>query len=395
MPKTKPSVYTAQFWLLCLSSFLFFASFNMLVPELPNYLTLLGGEEHKGLIVGLFSITACLSRPFSGKLADTWGRLPVMYLGVAVCVLCGLLYPVFATVAGFLMLRLLHGFSTGFTPTGNSAYIADVVPLERRGEAIGIFGLTGSLGMAVGPALGGEMGKFLSINYLFIGSAVLATLSIVVLSGMKETLPNPQKFNLRMLKIGRHEIFEPNVMPPFIVMLLNIFCFGAVLTLTPDFSEHLEMGNKGLFFTFFTLSSLGIRFLAGRASDKYGRVGVLKLSSLVLVISMITLATATTKFQFLAAAVLFGVGSGMSSPTLYAWCIDLSNPQNRGRAMATIYIALETGIGLGAFVSGWLYSNDAATLPYPFFAAAFLCFLAFLYLVFGKHEKYKSLETVS
>lgn len=365
----------------------------MLIPELPDYLTSLGGEEYKGLIIGLFAITACISRPFSGKLADTWGRMPVMYFGVLVCVVCGLLYPVFATVFGFLFLRLLHGFSTGFTPTGNSAYIADVVPLSRRGEAIGIFGLAGSLGMAAGPALGGELGKYLSIQYLFIGSAGLALLSVLVLSGMRETLPRPQPFKLKLLRVRRHEIFEPNVLPPFIVMLLNIFCFGAVLTLAPDFSEHLKMGNKGLFFTFFTVSSLGIRFLAGRASDKYGRVRVLKVSSLVLVVSMVTLATATTKFQFLAAAILFGVGSGMNSPTLYAWCIDLSHPQNRGRAMATIYIALETGIGVGAFVSGWLYGNDASTLPYPFWAAAGLCALAFLYLLFGNHAKYKSLET--
>ncbi len=377
---------------MCLSSFLFFASFNLLIPELPAYLTQLGGADYKGLIIGLFAVTACLARPFSGKLADTWGRLPVMYAGVLVCVLCGLLYPLFATVTGFLVLRFLHGFSTGFTPTGNSAYIADVVPLERRGEAIGIFGLAGSLGMAAGPALGGEMAKYFPVEILFYTSSALAAISVLVLAGMKETLPNPQKFSWKLLRVRRHELFEPNVLPPFIVMILTVFCFGAVLTLTPDFSEHLNMGNKGLFFTCFTVSSLGIRFLAGRASDKYGRVQILRVSSLLLVISMVILATAQTKFQFLASAVLFGIGSGMNSPTLYAWCIDLSHPESRGRAMATIYIALELGIGLGAFLSGWLYGNNAARLPLAFWTAGALCFAAFLYLMFGSHAKYKSQE---
>src|SRR5215217_2520312 len=107
------SKYTLKFWLLCTSSFLFSSSFNMLIPELPAYLSSLGGAGYKGYIIGLFTITAGLSRPFSGRLTDTIGRVPVMAVGSLVCVLCGLLYPMLTTVAGFLLLRLFHGFSTG------------------------------------------------------------------------------------------------------------------------------------------------------------------------------------------------------------------------------------------------------------------------------------------
>ena len=53
-----------------LSSFLFFLSFNLLLPELPDHLTRLGGGEYKGYIIALFTLTAGLSRPFTGKLAE-------------------------------------------------------------------------------------------------------------------------------------------------------------------------------------------------------------------------------------------------------------------------------------------------------------------------------------
>ena len=98
-------LYTPAFILLCISHALFAASFNMMIPELPAYLTSLGGAEHKGLIIALFTITAGISRPFSGKLADTIGRMPVMYIGVIACVVCGVLYPALAFVSGFLWLR--------------------------------------------------------------------------------------------------------------------------------------------------------------------------------------------------------------------------------------------------------------------------------------------------
>ena len=108
----------------------------MLIPELPAYLTSMGGAEYKGFIISLFTLTAGLSRPFSGRLTDRVGRIPVMAFGSLVCFVCGFLYPVFITVVPFLLLRLGHGFSTGFKPTGTAAYIADIVPANRRGEAL-------------------------------------------------------------------------------------------------------------------------------------------------------------------------------------------------------------------------------------------------------------------
>ncbi|MCV5754137.1 hypothetical protein OFN51_35620, partial [Escherichia coli] len=59
-----------QFGLLIFSNFLFSASFSMMIPELPGYLTSLGGAEYKGLIISLFTLMAGISRPFSGKLTD-------------------------------------------------------------------------------------------------------------------------------------------------------------------------------------------------------------------------------------------------------------------------------------------------------------------------------------
>ena len=132
----KHSVYTPQFWFLCVSSFLFYASFNMIIPELPAYLTSLGGADYKGLIIGLFTVTAGLSRPFSGKLADTIGRIPVIFFGTIVCFICGFSYPLVGAVGAFLLFRLVHSVSTGFQPTGTSAYVDDLLPLERLADAL-------------------------------------------------------------------------------------------------------------------------------------------------------------------------------------------------------------------------------------------------------------------
>lgn len=375
-----PGFFTLDFGLLCLSSFLFFASFNMIIPELPAYLSSLGGEEYKGLIIALFTVSAGLSRPFSGKLADKIGRIPVMVFGALVSFFSSLLYPVLATVTGFLFLRFIHGFCTGFTPTGTSAYVADIVPFQRRGEAMGIQSLFGSLGMAAGPALGGYIGSIWGIQPLFYASAATSILSILILVRLKETVTDKKPFRPGLLRLNRHEIIEKRVLTPSLILFFAVFSFGIVLTITPDFSEHLGIANKGLFFAVFTLSSLGIRIVAGRTSDKYGRIPVMKVATFSMVVSMLMIGFADSKLTFLLGGVIFGAAVGMNSPTISAWTIDLSLDQFRGRALATMYIALESGIGIGAFLSGFVYANEAENFPLAFGVGAVTAGLAFILL---------------
>lgn len=385
--KLIPSFFTLDFFLLCLSSFLFFSSFNMIIPELPSYLTSLGGEEYKGLIIALFTLSAGLSRPFSGKLADKIGRIPVMMVGATVCFVVGLMYPLLSFVGGFLFLRFAHGFSAGFTPTGASAYVADIVPFNKRGEAMGIQSLFGSMGMAAGPAIGGWIASYWPIETLFYCAAFTSIFSILILTRLKETLKEKEPLSLGLFKLHRDEIIEKRVLVPSVILFLSVFSFGVVLTIVPDFSTYLGIKNKGLFFAVFTISSLGIRLLAGKTSDRYGRVPVLRVATLIMVWAMITIAFADTKGILLWSGVLFGSAVGMYSPTTSAWVIDLSLDKFRGRAIATMYIFLEAGIGIGAIVSGWLYNNKPENFKLVFLTSGGTAALAFVLLLFVKMDK--------
>jgi MFS family permease len=380
-------LFTTPFLLLCLSHSLFAGSFNMMIPELPAYLSALGGGAYKGLIIALFTITAGLSRPFSGKLADTIGRMPVMYIGVFACVICGTLYPVLDFVAGFLVLRFFHGFSTGFKPTGTSAYVADIVPNHRRGEAMGMLGICLSLGASASPPLGSWLVKWYGINTMFYASTILALLSMVILLNLKETLEAPQRFRLGLLRVTRDDIFDPHAIPAGIVMIFCYVSYGTILTLVPDLSDHLGLANRAVFFTIFTLASISTRFFAGKVSDTLGRVPVLKVSAIVIGVAMLLFAHADSPMMLYVASVLFGLGNGIFSPAINAWTVDLGDPHRKGRALATMYIALEIAIGGGAALAGWFYGNLMGNMPAIFYFAAVMSFLGFVYLSFWKPGK--------
>ncbi|HEX7365777.1 MAG TPA: MFS transporter [Pelobium sp.] len=383
------SIYTAPFLLVCTSSFLFSASFNMLIPDLPAYLTSLGGADYKGLIIGLFALTAGFSRPFSGKLTDKIGRVPVMAVGSLVCFVCGFLYPILTSIAGFLFLRLIHGFSTGFKPTATAAYVADSVPQGKWGEAMGIHGLFFSTGMAIGPAIGSAITQRYAINVLFYCSSLFALASILIIFNMKETLPNKQQFKPALLKIKKHEWINKQALPAFWVTIFSYVSYGAIITVIPDWTAHIGIANKGVFFMVFTISTLVIRFLGGKTSDRYGRKPILKISVALLCFALIWIGTFQTINGFLSGAVLYGMATGLLSPAINAWTVDLSDDDKRGLSVATMYIALEAGIGLGAFFSGWFVSDKIGKTPTVFYAVAFVNLLGLVYLFLHKNQDIK------
>lgn len=356
----------------------------MIIPELPGYLTALGGEEYKGLIISLFALTAMISRPFSGKLSDTIGRTPVMISGAVVCFVCSFIYPVLTSVAGFLFLRLVHGFSTGFTPTGQTAYVSDIIPVGRRGEAMGLLGTAGAVGMAAGPAIGGAVANQAGLNAMFYCSSACALASILIIVGMRETLRDKQTFGTRHLKIHRRDLFEPRVLTPCLIMILCAYSYGALFTVIPDFGEHVGIRNKGLLFSCLTVASLLVRLLGGKASDFYGRKSVLRISTVVMVVGMVVIAFASTTFQLIIGIVIYGFAQGVTSPTLLAWATDLSPADRKGRGVSSLYIFMEFGIGMGAFMSGLIYANRISRFDSTFLVCGGLAGLAFLYLLFAR-----------
>lgn len=358
----------------------------MLIPELPAHLTRMGGQEHIGLIIALFTLTAGLSRPFSGKIADTVGRVPVMALGSVVCCVCSLFYPFIHVVGAFLWLRLIHGMSTGTKPTATAAYVADIIPEDRRGEAAGMLGIFTSTGMSLGPLLGSYLTLWLNIDSMFYVSSGIALLSIIILLNMEETLVKRQPFSFKLLKIKWIDIYEPRVVSAFVVMFLLCVSYGVVLIMMPDFTQKLGFKNKGVFFTVYTLASLGIRLVASKSSDRYGRVPVLMVTSFFLAVGMAALGLWQNSWGFWIGTILFGTTHGLIMPTLTAWTVDMSGQAHRGRALAMMYMALEAGIGVGAWWSGWYYAGDASNMAITFYVSGFLALVSYGYLNYQKRN---------
>ncbi len=361
--------------------FLFMTSFNLIIPELNSFLTEIGGEEYKGLIIGLFTISAGLSRPFSGKLSDTIGRKKVMIGGMVVAVIVCLLYPISNLIFFFLILRFLHGFSAGFMPTGATALLTDILPSEKRGQGMGIWGTFISLGIGVGQGTGSIICTAIGMNNLFLIASGVAILSGILLFSVKETLKEKQQFHPRLLLIDINDVFEPSVIPAAIVMFLSATCSGIIFVITPDISKFIGIENKGWFFIFYVFTTIFIRLFFSSLSDKIGRRKTLAIGMFFLIISMTLIGFSNSLITYTFASIIFGIATGISSPTLFAWTADLSHPERRGVGAGTMFIALEAGIWFGSTSTIFTYNNHLSSVPRVFSVGTILAACALVYLI--------------
>ena len=361
--------------------FFFMTSFNLILPELNNYISILDGADKKGLIITLFTISAAISRPFSGKLSDTIGRKKVIYLGIICSFFVMLIYPFSYSVLFFLILRFLHGFSAGFAPTGATALLTDLIPEKSRGHAMGIWGTFISLGIGVGQTLGSWIYLSFGFTILFLFGALFSLIAFILVFWIKETLVNQQKFNFKLLRITWKDVFEPNVLPAAFVMLLSAMCSGMIFVLTPDLSTYLGISNKGFFFGIYVIATILIRLLTSSLSDRIGREKTLLIGCFILVISMLFVGTSNSIVSYIFAAIIFGIATGITSPTMFAWTADLSHEDRRGVGAGTMFIALEFGIMFGALLTLVSYDSTKSTIFLTFLIGAIMATIACIYLI--------------
>ncbi|NQX90704.1 MAG: MFS transporter [Flavobacteriales bacterium] len=374
-------LFTSKLMLLYAGAVAFMSSFSMLLPELPDFLRDLGGGEYIGYIVGLFTLSALLSRFFSGRMSDRVGRVLVMLIGSVVTCVCGFAYLFASSVAVFLTIRFLHGMSTGFRPVGSSAFLTDIIPVEKRGQALGILGVAGSVGMALGPVFGSVIREELGYDYLFVASAVLGLSSFLLTLKLPESLEPREPLSLKVLNPFKGQLLDWSSWPSAVFLLPVSFAFGVFLTLSPDFVESLGFVYKGMFNGVIVVFSILMRFVAGAASDKYGRVQVLRVGAFLLMVGMYLIGSADSILSVCIGGAVYGMSVGINMPTIFAWTADLAKPGKIGMALSTMLMSLEIGIGIGAFLSGEYYQLDLTRIPDTYYFCAILGFVSWVFIL--------------
>jgi MFS family permease len=361
MAGARPHLFSAPFVLTCLAAFAFFLSHQMVMVAVPLYvLERGGGETDAGVLTLLFTAASLLGRVPVGWAMDRWGRRPMLMAGAGVAVASGLLYPAVRTVSALFALRFFHGLAMGLFSTAAAVVVTDVVPAVRRGEGMGVFGMGSNTALAMGPVLSlAVVGRF-SFAPLFAASAAVALAAVVLGAAVGETgVPAPVRFSFRP-----ETAFHRGAVFPAMIVAALMVAHGSVVTFLPLMGQARDIGNPGAFFTVAAVMLLAVRAKAGSLSDRWGRGPVIVPGMLLTAAAMLLIGLAHAPRTLLAAGALYGLGLGLAQPALMALAADRAGEGERGRAIATLYMGWELGIGLGAYAFGYLLTWTNFTLTY-------------------------------
>lgn len=347
-------IWTRDFVFICLANFFVFLGFQMTLPTIPLFLKDLGGSDQLvGVVVGIFTFSALLFRPYAGHALESKGRAFVYMTGLAIFVLSIGAYAFIASIALLFAIRIIQGIGWGFSTTAGGTIATDLIPPKRRGEGMGYFGLSGNIALAFGPALGLTLVGIISFSHLFLICAAFGLIALIFSSQIRYKKVEKSEHKTTTVKF---DIFEKTALKPSVLLFFITTTFGGIATFLPLHAVEQDVAGIQLYFLVYAIFLMISRTFAGRIYDNKGHVYVFLPGASMIVIAMLLLSWLPSTAVMLVAAGFYGLGFGSVQPALQAWSVEKAPNNRKGMANATFFSFFDLGIGLGAMIFGLLAS---------------------------------------
>ena len=369
------SIWSKNFILLCLSTFLMAIAFYFLIPTLPIYITeIIGANKREvGIILAMYTISALLIRPFIGFAIDKYGRKIIYIVAFALFTALFDLYSFTTTIISILVLRFLHGLTWGATSTTSSTIVVDMIPAQKRGEGIGIYGLAMTTAMAIGPVLGISIASRVNFNTLFFIGLILCFCGLIItllIKYPKFIASNSAK------KFEWKNLIQKKALPISLNLLVLQITYGGLLSFIALYGKEIGVKNPGIFFLIYAVGIAISRIFSGKIFDKNGPKKIIIIAMLLLTIGFIILSIVHNLSGFLVSAFLLGLGNGIVMPTFQAMVNNIVDKSQRGSANSTLFTALDLGIGIGMILMGTL--SEIISIANAYLISSFISILSLL-----------------
>src|SRR5262245_1015257 len=357
------AILTRAFLTAAVANFLFFTGLASFVL-LPLHVRELGATEAQiGLIMGCYSGTAIFVQPLVGAWVDRGGPRRFLVSGAILTAAAALAFAAIPDALRFFpLLRALQGAAFSVFFIANFTVVVDLVPPDRRGQALGIFGISGLVSGAVGPALGELLVRIGGFRGLFLAAAILPLLAAMISARLPLAEPPPRPG----AREGLSGLIRGIAGAPRLPMMLGAafgLGQGVMFTFFPTYAADLGVRWVGLFAVAYSSAALVLRATASGLADTVSRRAIiipamtLQAGATLLLASLGALARGLglSAGAFLGVAgFLAGGAHGLVYPALTALVVDVTPPERRGRVVGVFMAFILLGQAGGAAGFGYL-----------------------------------------
>jgi MFS family permease len=350
-----------EVWVLVAVIFVIAVGFGIVAPALPTFARSFGvSVTAASIVVSAFAFMRLAFAPASGKLVSAFGERLVHVWGI---ILVGLSTGACAFADGYwqlLVLRALGGIGSTMFTVSAVALLIRLTPPALRGRSTSLWSSSFLLGSVTGPSLGGALITIsLRAPFVVYAVALFAAAAVAWLFLRRPTLADAVSAGdvpaLTVRGALRHRAYRAALVSNF---ANGWAVFGVRVSLVPLFvveALHREASLAGLALSVFAAGNVAALMFSGKLADSLGRRPPMLVGLVVTGGATIWLGFTGGVPEFLAAALIAGVGTGMITPAQGATVADVIGSQAKGGpVLAAFQMAADIGAILGPITAGLL-----------------------------------------
>ncbi len=362
-------LYSPSFLIIAFSNLFTVSSFGCFFL-FPLFITDHGGSKADiGLIMGAFALSAVLCRPWISDMVDRIGRKRSYTIGCLIMTTLPLTYLLLqGDLTQFylplILVRILHGIGLAMCFTSVFTYIADIVPEARLNEGLGMFGVTGLIGMAIGPVIGETIIKEFGFSIFFLAATGMATIGLLL------QFPLPESY-VHVSHKSTPSFFSVLIRRKMFIIFLLAFLFGFALAafggFVSPYAKEKNLAFISLYYLFYSSAAVITRLLGGKLGDKIGEERIIPYGLTLTGIGPLILIFLGGNVTLAISGLMSGCGHGFLFPCLNALAIRNEPIHIRGRITGVFTGGIDMGVFVGSIILG--YIGQLAGFRALFFAA--------------------------
>jgi predicted MFS family arabinose efflux permease len=374
----RPRLVTRPLALLFTATVTSLTGVFLLLSVVPMYAVDGGaGQAGAGLATGALMLTTVLAELALPRLLGRFGYRAVFGAGTLLLALPTLALPLSSGLPMVLAASLVRGFGFGVAVVVPNALVAALAPAERRGEALGLFGITAGAPAVLALPLGVWLADRIGYEPVFLASAAASLVTLAVLPGIPRGLAAPSaspggdasRSPRRPLGIVAG-LRSPALLRPAAAFAATAMAAGILITFLPEAVPNGGVAAAALFVQ--PAATTAARWWAGRAGDRHGASRLLLPALAVAAVGMALLVLVPHPAAVFASMAVFGAGFGVTQNASLSMMYERAPASAYGTVSALWNTGYDGGMGVGGAAFGAAVAQTGYPVAFALTAAVML-----------------------
>lgn len=388
-----------KLFILMINMFIAIGSFGIVIPILPAYLESINqGGTAAGLMIAIFAGAQLIFSPIAGKWTDQYGRRKMIIIGLIGLTASMFVFYAFDSIWWLYTSRVIGGIGAALLVPAIFAYVADITTMEQRAKGNSYVSAAMSLGIVVGPGIGGFLADFgLKMPFLIsaIVSLVAVVFSIIVLKESQieqpvvtNDIPQEESMARMLVRSVKMPYFIPLIIT--LVMSFGLMAYESVLGLFVDNQFGATPQEIAVMITATGIVSVIVQlFIVDKIVSRFGEGAVLNIFLGVVALGFLLSLFASSYVLFFGVTLLIFLAISILRPVLNTLISKMAgNEQGFAMGLNNTYMSL--GNVIGPTLAGALYDVN---IIYPFILGLILLVMTlFMTIVWQRHSQKKNTQ---